>query len=289
MPPTYSIKAFRAIGHLKKSQNDIEIYIEDSSIANAYNFFIRNLLPKHVRFSSVIAIGSREKVLEACNNDQVDRYRKRLYIIDADMDVLTSAPKPRLRHLYRLKAYCFENLILHQSAVENVSLMWSTSERKEDLSARLSWERKKRDFAAEFGPLFVVYALVQKLMKVARPITVKNHVFSLCFRSIDGEHMPDKMKIRALCKKLLLELHRSVEKDVCTQIRRKWMNNAMSISVSWPKIVSGKDYLLPYLLHLLNRSVGFSGSQKHLTVQLASQCPSTVDMGLKKAIMSMVK
>ena len=65
MPPTYSIKAFRAIGHLKKSQNDIEIYIEDSSIANAYNFFIRNLLPKHVRFSSVIAIGSREKVLEA--------------------------------------------------------------------------------------------------------------------------------------------------------------------------------------------------------------------------------
>lgn len=53
MIPEYSRQAAKTIGFLKSALNDVEIYVEDSSLRNAYRLLFRKWIPEGVRFSSV--------------------------------------------------------------------------------------------------------------------------------------------------------------------------------------------------------------------------------------------
>jgi hypothetical protein len=63
MSPQYSIKALRGLSHLRAIGNDIEVYVEDSSIRNAYNFIVQKFLPAGVRFTGVVPLGNKTRVI----------------------------------------------------------------------------------------------------------------------------------------------------------------------------------------------------------------------------------
>jgi hypothetical protein len=111
----YSPRAARAIGLLKSFYNDIEIFVEDNASPNMHLFICRAVLGGRVKLTSVNPLGGRDAVLDACRRDQAVRPGKRLYVIDGDLDLIMGRSKPRLKHLYRFRAYCVENLLIVHS------------------------------------------------------------------------------------------------------------------------------------------------------------------------------
>lgn len=106
---TYPPRAAKALGHLKANNNDIEIFVEDKSSPNLWLKLIRKYLPRDIRLSSVTVLGCRDNVIRACRADQIWDNRKKLYIIDGDLDLLQGRRKPRLRHL---KTICWTKQLL---------------------------------------------------------------------------------------------------------------------------------------------------------------------------------
>jgi hypothetical protein len=157
------VRAVRALGFLKASYNDVEIYVEDMTIQNMYVFIFRKLLGDDVNFTSVTPVGDRERVLEACKLDQVIDGRKKLYVIDGDFDHLLRRPKPRLRYLYRLRAYCIENILLDEGAVVNVGVEDDTNATEQEISSRLKLDSWISELVRMLLPLFIAYAAAREL------------------------------------------------------------------------------------------------------------------------------
>ena len=113
----YPPSAARALGLLTSHNNDIEIYVEDTSTPNLWVKLLRKYLPPNIRLNDVNVLGSRVTVIQACKLDQQLDGRKKLYIIDGDLELLIGKHRPRLRHLYRLRGYCVENYLMHEDAL----------------------------------------------------------------------------------------------------------------------------------------------------------------------------
>ena len=63
----YPIRAYKALGFLKRNQNDIEIYVEDTTCHNMHLFIYRNILGEKVRLQSVNQVGNRDRVIGNCS------------------------------------------------------------------------------------------------------------------------------------------------------------------------------------------------------------------------------
>ena len=84
----YPAKSAPAIGYLKRSSNDVEIFVEDTANPNMWVKLLKKYLPSSIRLNSVTPLGGRKNVLDACKEDQAIDDRKKLYIIDGDLDLI---------------------------------------------------------------------------------------------------------------------------------------------------------------------------------------------------------
>jgi len=164
----YPSRAAPALGHLKRHKNDIAIFVEDVSAPNMWVKLIRRFLPTNVNFTSVTPLRGREGVIEACRADQTSDDWKRLYIIDADFDIIQGKSKPSLFNLYRLQRYCVENYLLQEDAIIDTLTTFNADISERDAEIRVdldSWIRRN-DYA--FKALFVAYSVAEELNQIGR-------------------------------------------------------------------------------------------------------------------------
>ena len=236
LPP----RAAPALGLLKSGRNDIEVFVEDSSSPNLWVIFLRRYLPSNIRLDSVNVLGSKSNVIDACKADQKNDGRKKLYIIDGDLDLLLGRPKPRLRHLYRLRRYCIENYLLEEGAlvlaatILNPRLDIGVLQEEGDYS---EWLESNRD---SLLGLFVFYAVAFELKREEQ--TVRYSVFKLVSHG-DADY--------GLCResvfRRILGLYRIVRRD-CTSEEAREIYQRVRVNANEggvERFVSGKDYILP--------------------------------------------
>lgn len=72
----YPARAAIALGFLKRSYNDIEVFVEDTACPNMWVRLLEKVIPKGARLSSVNLLGGRDRVIEACALDQNEDGRK---------------------------------------------------------------------------------------------------------------------------------------------------------------------------------------------------------------------
>ena len=260
-PPT----AARALGVLTSRNNDIEVYVEDTGTPNLWLKLLRRYLPANRKLNSVNVLGSKTKVIQACKLDQQIDGRKKLYIIDADLELLTGRKKPRLRHLYRLRGYCVENYLLEESALVsavttlNTAIDESFARRQIDFDGW--WQRNRRCLES----LFVCYAVTYELKRAEQ--TVGFSVYRLLESQNSGDLSESKVSAR------IIQLYRKVRADVSKEDARlvydKVRTNAASIGVT--RFASGKHYLFPPIYQLIK-----SNNSTNITVNsfmvLVAQC-----------------
>lgn len=168
-------KASKALGYLKSSSNDIEVFVEDTSAPNLWVKLLRKLLPAGIRLNSVNTFGSRENVLAACRDDQADDGRRKLYIIDADLDLLHGKAKPRLKHLYRLRAYCVENYLLQPSALIEIATTFDADISEQRAKDMLDYEGWWTVNGPKLQALFVSYAATHKFANHVQTVGYSVH------------------------------------------------------------------------------------------------------------------
>lgn len=235
----YPPSAARALGLLTSHNNDIEIYVEDTSTPNLWVKLLRKYLPPNIRLNDVNVLGSRVTVIQACKLDQQLDGRKKLYIIDGDLELLIGKHRPRLRHLYRLRGYCVENYLMHEDAL--VSAVTTINPKISENVARrqidfLDWLERNRNCLEK---LFVCYGVTYEMKSELK--TIGFSVYRLLKGGGDFDFCERKVSIR------ILKLYRKVRAEFSRENTRKVYGriqlNARAIGAK--QFASGKDYIFP--------------------------------------------
>jgi len=260
----YSPSAAQALAYLKRPYNDIDIFVEDTAGHNMWLVLLRRVLPKRVRLTSVNQLGGRANVLKACKLAQNGIKRKQLYIIDADFDYLLNKRKPKLKHLYRIRAYCIENLLMREAALVQVGLSAMSNATEAQIASSLQFGRWYGTVSKQLAPLFCTYA-------VAHQLAPQHHTVSFAVGKLlthqRGKAELDSLKVIRRCR----EIARLVVKAVGYQPFLDTMNimRARSARLSPVQTISGKDYLFPILHIWLRRQIACRGTIEELKVRLA--------------------
>jgi hypothetical protein len=262
----YSPRSARAIGLLKAFYNDVEIFVEDHAAPNVHLLICRSILGNGIKLVSVNSLGGKDAVLEACRLDQAADARKRLYVIDGDLDLILGLAKPRLKHLYRLRTYCVENLLLSQAAVEAVCLQSAPRLQPLQVRATLDFSRWVASLAEELLPLFVAYGIARLVQPTIQ--TVGASVYQLCVQQ-NGCPTLNRLKVFSRIRSVLRQIAFGV-RSVRIKAARLQIEANYSGGISDLRYVSGRDYILPLLYHRLRSEFGFRGTTEQLKAQLAA-------------------
>ena len=235
-----------ALGFLKSGQNDIEIFVEDTATPNMWLNFLKCYIPDGIKLNSVNVPGSRQNVLSACAADQIVDARKKIYIIDGDLDLLAGRPKPRLKHLYRLSAYCIENCLIDEqafiTAITTVDTKIDPVAATGTLSLR-SWLVRNESILVM---LFLWYAVSDELARHQK--TVGYSVYKLIDSDGKDFNLDSSLVYRRIIT-LYKEVRKHASKDQVRVVFERARAKADAMERLW--CVSGKDYLFPPLYQLV--------------------------------------
>ena len=96
----WSLNASKAIALFFRYKNEVDIYYEDSNDEEFYKELLQRLFHGDLRVGKLISLGNKSNVINACASDQTDKTRKRIYIVDADLNLITKDNPIHLKHLH---------------------------------------------------------------------------------------------------------------------------------------------------------------------------------------------
>lgn len=262
----YSANAARALAYLKRFYNDIEIFIEDITSHNKALFVFKRVLGERVKLTSVNQLGGRAHVLNACKLDQQDDGRKKIYIIDADFDLLTGRRKPKLKYLYRLRAYCVENLLISNCAIVELASEIESNTPPDQLDLRLKHRSWLSENSESLKSLFVAYGVSAKLELNIPSISFNVH--RLCVRTTGGAEILSASKIRSRMRSFCRQCIAVIGLPAFRAERARIAGRVTGFP-NPDHMISGKDYLLPLLQARLRSEIKFTGGIDELRVRLA--------------------
>jgi len=278
----YSPRAAKAIGQLKSHYNDIEVFVEDTGNHNMWLLVLRSIMPKGVKLESVTMLGGRNAVIKACELDQENDSRRKLYIIDGDMDFLLGKRAPGLKHLHRIRAANIENLILHEDALVSMALEHEVKKSDRTIRADLNFAEKYSALEKCLRPLFVAYAVVQKLR--AEISTTSFSVHKLLTHKKSGAEL-DLAKVR----KRIFSLYRHLASFLeISKIRvAKDAISARANKLPLAQIASGKDYILPLIMIDFQSYCGYGKGAENFKVALSRSYSKEIEPFFSRKVASL--
>jgi Protein of unknown function (DUF4435) len=264
MALNYSPKSAKALAYLKGFYNDVEIFVEDKRSMNMWVSLLRVLLPTNTKLISVNMLGGRDAVTSACRLDQEDSTRRRLYIVDGDFDFALGKPKLKLKHLYRLRAYCIENLLISEAAVVQLGTTLQPDLNESQIQAKFGFSNWLTSSFNSLAPLFCAYAVAEGLKLGLK--TVKRPVNDLFLNTREGP---------SICPFRARSARRSIAKQAIKLVGPKKFRSEVERviknlhKIDFKSYISGKDYLFPVFFHRICKVLSFKGTIDQLKVALA--------------------
>jgi hypothetical protein len=174
----YSNRALKALVHLFRAYNDIDIYVEDRNSNRVYQLLLDRYLNGRAKVVRVFSVGNREAVLTACRDDQAPGGRPRLYLVDGDFDFVLERSHPGLARLHRLNCYSMENLLWCVEAMGEVAADCLGLPDAVEAKDRLGLQGMMDETVQRLADLAIVYAAVHE--HVPEIETSGRNVHELC-------------------------------------------------------------------------------------------------------------
>jgi hypothetical protein len=275
--------ARRAVAFLYRPYNDIDVFVEDSASRNMYELLIERMLGGKARVTRVIQLGGRGRVLEQCAIDQLPADRRRLYIIDGDLDLLMGRDVPALKYLHRLSLYSSENLVFSESAAIELAYECMSNTPREEVSDILDFPAFVAQLVDPLVSLFASFAVIHEICPHLQ--TVGLNVMQVCSHYGTGPRL-DTEKLTTVIQNLIDQCTEVVSREIIeTRI------SALELELRGRgshalRFVSGKTYLMPLLYHHLKQTVGYSGTIEQLKVRLARFAEVDMDPKLLEAVIA---
>jgi hypothetical protein len=266
-----------------RSNNTIDVYVEDSSLSNAYIRHINKVLGRRGSVGQVYPLGSRAEVEARCALMQGPGSRSSLFLIDADLDLLLGKRPARMRNLCRLNAYCFENLVIQEGSVLAVAMECATSRSPFELENSIDLTALLSAVTHELIPLFVLYAVAIKAQ-----VSIETVGYSV-IRFLRDPNDPSSIS-RELVRSRMFGICRTLLRAVSAgRIRSDYVRiraRAVARGALAHTLVSGKSYLLPLVRLRLRQTVSLQDRPQVLVARLVSHCGPTLDRQLTRKIRS---
>jgi hypothetical protein len=248
--------------------NDIDIYVEDSAIGyrKIYKEILRRSFGSEIKISNIYPIGSRSSVISECRN--IANYnRKRLFIVDGDLDLLVDENNERIAGLFILPRYCIENYLIQEGAIVDVLYEEDPELEREQIADSLAFNRWIEHNDTVLTDLFVVYALCK--CNIPEEPTVSYKVSLLC-KDNSGEmcHVKTQLRIDALKQKIIDRIGEGAFNQQYRRINDRITYEAYKML----RYTSGKDYLFPLINVRLRNLLAIRSPNTALKVRLASKC-----------------
>jgi hypothetical protein len=275
----HSAAAAKALAYLKRPYNDIDIFVEDTGNHNMWLTIIRRIIPNRIKVTSVNLLGGRDSVIKACKRDQIDNGRRKLYIIDGDFDFILGRKKVALRYLYRIRAYCIENLLLNEETAINLGVFYKPTWNEAKIRAELQFEDALSLAYERLAPLFQMYALAYSVDPTIKTVgnSVEmfylnvNDTIEICRRKVFRMALKIARRIRVSIGYLEFVQRLSVIRRRASTVRRD----------CW---ISGKDYILPLFRIIFRKRLSASCDSEQLKVLLANKWMDHMEPGLSRRL-----
>lgn len=253
--------------------NEIDIYVEDTSkeARKLYAKLFSRAMAGRIRIDRVFPLGPKSAVISACRRDQQVGGRRRVYVVDGDIDLCLCSNREPLIRLYRLPRYCIENFLIDATAaaavVERESLEFDIFE----VEARLGFGDWVQKNARPLRRLFVAFGVVKVLAPSIPTISIG---YTKLVESDSGE--VSALKIEHLIGRLRDAVDAQCGRgSFFHEYRRLTREHRMKGDEDFMfQFVSGKDFLLPLLKLRMNKVAKLSHSLPQLKLNLADVAPS---------------
>ncbi len=264
----YSEEGKRLVSTFLAYRNDIDIYTEDEEKDKEfYKELFKRLLSNRIKINDITPLGCRSNVITRCSNEP-DNSRKKIFIIDGDIDIIHRKNIPSMKYLYVLDGYCIENFLFDRDSIVQFIYLHCAVKSRDAILRELDFENWTNKYAQYLVELFIQFAIANYFEKpfylnnANRYHQNKKRVFD------EGSVIKD---IEELKNNILKTVNQQDYDAKYTELKERWPNNIDTFF----NIVSGKDYLVPILLFKTNcfkKSQAMPGLEevKMLLVQVAS-------------------
>ena len=263
-------------------RNTIDIYTEDCEKDKQFYVKLMNrlLADTGIIISDIHPLGCRREVIECCKND-TDERRRRIYIVDGDI-YLQYKEKENMEHLYVLDAYCIENYMICEDAICNVAYIFHARDSYERVKNILNIPQALNDIAEPLINLFFYYSIQMECYGQFCRMNIDPFI-DKSIKQIDSSKIEKRI---AEIRKGLINYGIPEEKldDLFKKRKAKYPYNIDTLL----KIVSGKDFLIPYFKYHIDRNLNCALRLPKETwkFNLVDKCDITKLEPLKQAILS---
>ena len=278
----YSSRSRVGYARLYRVYNDVDVYVEDSTYIGVYEKMLNRALNGKAKIQRVIPLGTREFVVEKALKDTELDGRRRLYIVDGDLDLIAWERMKSAPHLYRLQAYSIENVLFELEAVERYCTFAMPARTSGAALSSVSFDNLMSDVKTQLAPYVTV-------LGIARRLKLRDAIFSINPPSISrterGKYIGvDKnrcqKRIRQMISKIISEVglrkYRITKGKVLKIIRSK--------NLPAEQFVPGKSFLIWYLNHRVGYAGGLSHTQPTIVSYLAEHCTLRHEPKLSKRL-----
>lgn len=230
-------------------RNDLNIYTEDCKKDKAFYeiLFKRLLHGTGVQVSDIFPIGSCSDVETAWMNNQDPCG---FYVIDGDIYVIY-APKFSCKKLFVLDSYCIENFVIDANSVSKTA--YHLNGAMEDLvqvTSKINFEHAFDAILQPIMDLFFVMSLERKYSNI--------HELKEYDRFVKKGGIFDVNKVESEIKTIKNRLVPHVISSKVYLADLQMLRNLYPYTYdNFLKIISGKDYILPYLRRYICRQMNY--------------------------------
>lgn len=273
----YSVKSLGSINRFFKYRNDIDIFTEDNlEDKEFYRVLFQRLLSNSIKINDITPLGCKTNVLEKYDLLKNDNSRRRLFIVDGDLELINNANRSDNNSLFVLKSYCIENYLIEESA--SAELVYLNNQVEICIiKERLAFNAWLEEIQFPLINLFINFAILRKIG--GGPKLLNAHSFLISSGNVAKLDIAEINKYAdTVMSEIILKLEeqnhvnpQQYYNDEKQTLFTKWGNNTSTLLT----IVSGKNYLLPALNFHLKSCID-GGSQlfktKSLKMALAKFC-----------------
>lgn len=281
MIPRWSQRAKQAIVGLWRPLQDIDVFVEDSGREAFYSELLKRIAPAKVRIEKVFPLSGRTSVIEKAKQHDFSK-RAALFLIDGDLEWVKGESAPVCSGLYRLEAYCIENLLISELAIVRFLAEQNATD-ETSASTSLDFPRWREEVTQKLLPLFAAFATLNRI-NPDEP-TVSRGVTELLANQ-DGIPVLDTTKIIAVRCEIISKAKSagSLDSEAVDRVYAETLARLQALKVPCDAI-SGKDYLFHLIDFRIRLFTSVKCTRKSMMFRLAKNCDPTRFEGLTAALM----
>lgn len=273
-------KARRSLAIFFVKWNDFDVFVEDTAkYANTlYTSFISKVAGGNCKVAKVIPLGDRKRVVDAAVADTKSGGRRRLYLVDGDLDIIAGIPATAVERLFTHRVYHVENYFVCEDALVHVLNEENPRLTIDEVRTKLGFS----DWTVQAKPLlnlFTVFGLT-RILDPSLP------TIALGIGSFSTNNSIDEAKIQTFCNKRVTDLAARFPAQQFDAAKEQ-VNAAVAAFPQYTDLISAREFLLPALRWWIkSRGLRLPADKESLLFRLSKACSFDRHTELIEAIRS---